>query len=169
MIYLILLFFLIYVPIISLAVKSLLTVLLASAITIYTIKNNSQSLSEREKIVSLTVVVLTTIIISLWLLVKIHPLNTSLITPLNLSGLLNTFGFQLPSWQMLKPWVIHCTWVGVWSLYLKHKIEWVREKEELLMNNKISEAEFKKSIEFTWKEIITMLVTSLIYTYLLVW
>ena len=162
-------FFLIFTSIISLTVKSLLSVLLASAIFIYFTQNNRESLSERGNIVSLSVVIIVTIIISLWLLVKIPPLNTALIPSFNLFTLLNAFSFQLPSWEELKPWVIHCTWVGVWSVYLKHKIEWIREKEELLMSNKISEAEYKKSIKFTWKEIITMLVTSWIYGYMFIW
>ena len=90
-------FFLIFTSIISLTVKSLLSVLLASAIFIYFTQKNRESLSERGNIVSLSVVILVTIIISLWLLVKIPPLNTALIPSFNLYTLLNAFSFQLPS------------------------------------------------------------------------
>ena len=64
MVYLILLFFLVNTPIISLIAKSLLFLLLASAVTIYTTENMGLSLNAREKIGILTIIVLTTIIIS---------------------------------------------------------------------------------------------------------
>ena len=64
MVYLILLLLLVNTPIISLIAKSLLFLLLASVITIYTIENMSLSLNAGEKIGILTIIALTTIIIS---------------------------------------------------------------------------------------------------------
>ena len=64
MVYLILLFFLLNTPTISLIAKSLLFLLLTSTITIWVIENINSILNAGEKVGILTIIILTTIIIS---------------------------------------------------------------------------------------------------------
>ena len=64
MVYLILILLLLNTPVISLIAKSLLFLLLISAISIMTMENINSSLNRGEKICILTIIVLTTVIIS---------------------------------------------------------------------------------------------------------